>query len=264
MQFKLPKKLKTEKTLRPQLNAFIIDDSTVHAELLYNDLHTLPEMGDLHIYHSCSEAALPLLELQPDVLFLDIEMPGCSGFDFFESFQSRINFPVKVVFYSAFHQYVLEALRHAAFDFLLKPYKQDELKAVVKRLVEAEDRLSAGEQAPVPPAQRKIALQTVSQLMLLTIGEILHLQYSRTQRAWLITLTNRTTHRLHQSTTADDLLALHPSLARVSQGNIVNLTYLTAIENNTQRCLFCPPFDDVEVYASRRNFAKLKEKFSFI
>ena len=253
-----------EKDTGKKLNAFIIDDSEVQAEILFKDLQEQPEFDDVHIFHSCSEAALPLLSLQPDVIFLDVEMPGCSGFDFFESIQNKISFPVRVVFYSAFSQYVLDALRHAAFDFLLKPYKLSELRTIIDRLVEEVPPLCSGMLQGGQPLRRKMAVQTVSQLLLLTIEDVLHLQYSRTQRAWMITLTDGSTHRLHQNTTADDLLALHPSLARVSQGNIVNLTYLTAIENNTQRCRFCPPFEEVEIYASRRNFAKLKEKFEFI
>ena len=248
-----------------KLNAFIIDDCPTHAQNLYNDLCNQPEIENVKVFNSCSEATLPILEQQPDVIFLDIEMPECSGFDFFESIHSKLNFPLRVVFYSAFSKYVLDALRHEAFDFLLKPYKMSELRIIIDRLMANfnQPALKGNFQSHLP-VPKKMAVQTVSNLMLLTIEEVLHLQYSRPQRAWLITLTDGSTHRLHQNTTAEDLLALHPSLARVSQGDIVNLTYLTAIENNTQRCRFCPPFEEIEIYASRRNFAKLKEKFELI
>ena len=249
-----------------KINAFIIDDCDTHAQNLYNDLCEQPEIGNVKVFNSCSEATLPILEHQPDVIFLDVEMPECSGFDFFESINSKLNFPLRVVFYSAFSKYVLDALRHEAFDFLLKPYKISELRIIIDRLMNSSDEYGKhfNNLQTKAPIQRKMAVQTVSKLLLLTIEVVLHLQYSRTQRAWLITLTDGTTHRLHQNTTAEDLLALHPSLARVSQGDIVNLTYLTAIENNTQRCRFCSPFEEIEIYASRRNFAKLKEKFELI
>ena len=258
--------IKTEMaTDRKLINAFIIDDCQSHAQNLYNDLREQPEIGNVKVFNSCSEAALPLLEYQPDVIFLDVEMPECSGIDFFDSISAKLNFPLRVVFYSAFSKYVLDALRHEAFDFLLKPYKMSELRTVIERLMKNDALVGAGDGMQVKhPIERKMAVQTVSNLLLLTIEEVLHLQYSRTQRAWLITLTNGSTHRLHQNTKAEDILALHPSLARVSQGDIVNLTYLTAIENNTQRCRFCSPFEEIEIYASRRNFAKLKEKFELI
>ena len=256
--------IKTSMATFQKINAFIIDDCDTHAQNLYNDLSEQPEIGNVKMFSSCSEATLPILEHQPDVIFLDVEMPECSGFDFFESINSKLNFPLRVVFYSAFSKYVLDALRHEAFDFLLKPYKISELRTIIERLMDNKPSSQIGSLQTKFPIQKKMAVQTVSKLMLLTIEEVLHLQYSRTQRAWLITLTDGTTHRLHQNTTAEDLLALHPSLARVSQGDIVNLTYLTAIENNTQRCRFCSPFEEIEIYASRRNFAKLKEKFELI
>lgn len=257
--------IKTSMATLKKINAFIIDDCDTHAQNLYNDLCEQPEIGSVKVFNSCSEATLPILEHQPDVIFLDVEMPECSGFDFYESINSKLNFPLRFVFYSAFSKYVLDALRHEAFDFLLKPYKLSELRIIIDRLVSCndQDKPFDGLQSRAP-IQRKMAVQTVSKLMLLTIEQVLFLQYSRTQRAWLITLTDGSTHRLHQNTTAEDILALHPSLARVSQGDIVNLTYLTAIENNTQRCRFCSPFEEIEIYASRRNFAKLKEKFELI
>ena len=248
-----------------KFNAFIIDDNAAHAEILYNDLKEQPEFNDLHIFHSCSEATLPLLEIQPDVIFLDVEMPGCTGFDFFESIRNKIAFPVRVVFYSAYANYVLDALRHAAFDFLLKPYKQSELRIIIDRLLKEEvppqysGMLQGGQ-----PLQRKVAIQTVNQLLLVTMEEVLHFQYSRSLRSWMIILTDGSSYRLHQTTTADDILKINPKLAKVGQGDIVNLTYLIAIENSTQRCRFCPPFENIEIYASRRSFVKLKEKFDFI
>ena len=246
------------------LNVFIIDDSHSHAQILYDDLKEQPEINDIKIFHSCSEAALPLLEAQPDVIFLDIEMPGRNGLEFIESIKDRFISPVKVVFYSAFSQYILDALRHQAFDFLLKPYKIEELRSIIERLMADTEVQRSYPRLPANENLRKLAIQTVSNLLLVTVDEVLHLQYNRAQRAWMITLTDGNVYRIHQNTTAEDLLQLHPSLARVSQGCIVNLTYLTAIENNTQRCIFCPPYQDIEVYASRRNFAKLKEKFDMI
>ena len=54
------------------------------------------------------------------------------------------------------------------------------------------------------------------------------------------------------------------AFVQTSSGCIVNLTYLAAIENTTQRCRFCQPFEGVELYASRRYFSKLKERFDMI
>lgn len=249
------------------LKVFIIDDEIVHAQTLCKDLQTFSEIASVKCFNTPTEAALPLLEDKPDVIFLDVEMPGKNGIEFWDSINGRINFPVRIVFYSAYSNYILDALRRSAFDFLLKPYKIEELKYIVDRLVAG---ITATEPVHIAGAPminktlRKIAVQTINNLTLLTVEEMLYFQFSKSHRSWLLTLTDRTTLRLHQNTTAESILRLHPSLAKVSSGIIINLIYLAAIENNSLRCRLCTPFDDIELYASRRYCAKLKDTFDFI
>lgn len=254
-------------TPTPQLKVFIIDDEVIHAQTLRNDLLNFSEIACVKCFSTPSEAALPLLEDQPNVIFLDVEMPGKNGIEFWDSINGRINFPVRIVFYSAYSNYILDALRRSAFDFLLKPYKMEELQYIVGRLVAGITATSpiSYSASPVPnKTLRKIAVQTISDLTLLTVEEMLYFQFSKGHRSWLLTLTDRTTLRLHQNTTSESILRLHHSLTKVSSGTIINLLYLAAIENNNQRCRLCTPFDDIELYASRRYCSKLKEKFEFI
>lgn len=247
------------------LRAFVVDDNPEALATLANDLQSMEEIADVKCFSSYEEATLPLLEIRPDVLFLDVEMPGRNGLDFLESVQQRINFPIRVVFYTAFSGYMLDAIRHAAFDFLLKPYKKDELEAVVDKIIKECDEKKRLESIYTNPISgRKLAIQTVSELLLLSSEELLSLQYNKDSRSWLVTLTDGTSHYLRKGIRADDLLALHPSLARISSNCIVNVTYLSAVENTTLRCRFCPPFNNIELVASRRYFSKLKEKFELI
>lgn len=248
------------------LNVFVVDDEPGDLAVLAADLRALPEVGEVRSFSSYADAALPLLEVQPDVLFLDVEVPGKSGLEFLESVQRGVTFSFRVVFYSAHSRYMLQALRSAAFDFLLKPYKTAELRSVVARIASgvASESAMEGKFTLDTQARRKIAIQTVCELLLLTVEEVLFLQYGKSTRAWSVTLTNGMTHRLHQGTKAENLLALHPSLARINSGCIVNVAYLSAVENATLRCRFCPPYDHLEVYASRRYFSRLKEKFELL
>ncbi len=93
---------------------------------------------------------------------------------------------------------------------------------------------------------------------------MLMFNYASAQRSWVLTLTDRTTHVLRKSVAADDILAMDSSLTRVSNTGITNINYLAAIENSTQRCRFCPPFDDLQMTASRRYFSKLKERLDLL
>ncbi len=251
-------------TAKKGLTAIIVDDSPTAAQTLADDLRAAPEFGNVLIFNNYVEATLPLLEIQPDVLFLDVEVPGKTGLEFLQSIRPRLNFTFKVVFYTAYTDYMLDAIRHSAFDFLLKPYKQSELRTVIERIVGARHAVSHFPQAEALPMTHKLAIQTVSEILFIKMEQILMFNYNSEQRSWQLLLTDKTCHTLKRGTSATDLLTLHPILARISNTCILNLTYLTAVENNTQRCRLSAPFDGMEVIASRRYFAKLKERFELL
>lgn len=246
------------------LHAFIVDDDPNWLKKLADDLRAMPEYSSVRTFSSYSDAALPLLEEQPDVLFLDVEMPGKSGLEFLDSIRPKVNFTFKVVFFSAFSHYMLDAIRHSAFDYLLKPYKQSELQDVSTRLISDVHNTNGMQQLIVQGMPRKMAIQTVSELLLVTIDQVLMFSYLSSQRSWQLTLTDASTHLLKKGMTADTLLMLAPLLARINNTCIINLNYLEAIENNTQRCRLCPPFNQIEIVASRRYFSKLKDRFEML
>lgn len=70
----------------------------------------------------------------PDLVFLDIEMPGMSGFDLLKACQFT-NF--RVVFTTAYNEYAIQAIRHNALDYILKPVDKDELRQAVAKAQEA-------------------------------------------------------------------------------------------------------------------------------
>jgi len=248
--------------------AFVVDDEQGSLTALADDLRRFPEVKEVHTFTSYAEATFPLLELQPDVVFLDIETPGKSGIDFLRSIRTRISFSFHAVFYTAHSRYMIDAIRQSAFDFLQKPYKTEELREILERIVSTPVEPPvhiASLSANLAVSSRKLALQTISEMLLVAVSEVLLLQYDRRLRAWMLTLTDGSVHRLHTGLSATDLLAMSPTtFVRISSSSIVNLTYLAAIENTTQRCRLCQPFSHIELFASRRYFSKLKERFELL
>ncbi|MGD1844262.1 MAG: LytR/AlgR family response regulator transcription factor, partial [Salibacteraceae bacterium] len=82
---------------------------------------------------SVQAARQRLEEERPDVVFLDIQLPGEGGFDLLDSLPDR---QFQVVFTTGFNQYALQAFRVRATDYLLKPVKANELQATVDRVLE--------------------------------------------------------------------------------------------------------------------------------
>lgn len=107
------------------LKTIIIDDEPDSIKLLQLQLgQHCPEVEVAGAYTS-SVKALPLIEkLQPDLIFLDIEMPVMNGFELLEKI---LHLPFSVIFITAYNQYALKAFRFNAIDYLVKPVDADDL-----------------------------------------------------------------------------------------------------------------------------------------
>lgn len=110
--------------------AIIVDDEKGGREHLAT---ILKEFFDIEIKAHASnakEAITAIEEHQPDLLFLDIEMPGENGFDLLEKLEN-INFDV--IFTTAYDHYAIKAIKYSALDYLLKPIDANELEAAINR-----------------------------------------------------------------------------------------------------------------------------------
>lgn len=115
----------------PVLKALIIDDESKARTILQHYIvNFIPGIATTMQADSV-DAALDLLKtFQPDIVFLDVEMPHKNGFDFL----TALNNPTfDVIFTTAYNQYAIQAIKFSALDYLLKPVDPDELKASVDR-----------------------------------------------------------------------------------------------------------------------------------
>src|SRR6218665_3097502 len=114
------------------LKAAILDDEIRGSKLLAHKLDIFEdELQIVGIFNEPAKALDPIIELDIDVLFLDVEMPGMNGFQFLERLGA---FNFEVIFTTAYDSYTLEALRLSAVDYLLKPIDEDELQTAITRL----------------------------------------------------------------------------------------------------------------------------------
>ena len=117
-------------------NALIIDDESKLRKVLQIKLEQYcKEVNVIGTATNVSEAFQKINELKPNIIFLDIAMPGESGFDLLARFKD-INF--EVIFVTGFNDYVLDALKVSAVDYLLKPVITEDL---IKAVDKAKDRI---------------------------------------------------------------------------------------------------------------------------
>lgn len=119
-----------------KLRTLIVDDEPLALKLLRAKLN---KVANIDIVGECKngrEAIASTLELEPDIIFLDIQMPGLNGFDVVKSLQSDI-LPL-IVFTTAYEQYALDAFDVHAVDYILKPIDDERISRAVQR---AQERL---------------------------------------------------------------------------------------------------------------------------
>lgn len=114
------------------LTAVIIDDEQNNIDNLQYLLATYcPQVQVLATAKNAAAAELAIGKYQPDLLLLDIQMPGRNGF---ELLQSLTGYRFEVIFVTAFDQYGIQAVKFAAIDYLLKPINTEELIAAVQKV----------------------------------------------------------------------------------------------------------------------------------
>ncbi len=160
------------------IKAIIVDDEPNCCEILATLLERYcPQVKVADICYSGQAALNSIVELNPDIVFLDIEMPHMNGFELLEKLQS-VNF--KLIFTTSYDQYAIKAIRFSALDYLLKPIDREELQNAVKKAMQALDR-------PMPQqlevllqkfnktgnGGQKIALPTMEGLQLIPIDNII-------------------------------------------------------------------------------------------
>ena len=115
--------------------ALIADDEPHLAQYLKTQLaQAWPELQIVKVAAHGIEAAEAIAELEPDLAFLDIQMPGLTGLEVAQGIEGA----TRVVFVTAYDQYAIEAFEARAVDYLLKPLKAERLAACVERLRRAQ------------------------------------------------------------------------------------------------------------------------------
>jgi len=121
------------------LKTIIVEDEQPAAERLQK---MLQDYDDIRVLDTCrlgKDAAISIDAHQPDVVFLDIDLPDISGLDLLK----MITHEPQIVFVTAYHQYAIAAFEYKAIDYLLKPFSQDRLAAALQKVRE---KLSRGDQ----------------------------------------------------------------------------------------------------------------------
>ncbi|MBC6988646.1 LytR/AlgR family response regulator transcription factor [Hymenobacter sp. BT491] len=129
------------------MNALLIDDSRLARTELRHLLQAFPDVTVVGEAKNAAEARAQIQALRPDLLFLDIQMPGGSGFDLLES----LDMAPQVIFTTAYDEYALRAFEVSALDYLLKPVQENRLAAALEKARNQTTMPATPDEGAVPP-----------------------------------------------------------------------------------------------------------------
>ena len=148
-----------------KIRALIVDDEPLARSNLAVLLRMDPEIGTVSECGSGAEALGEIRVAKPDLLFLDVQMPECDGFDVLEMLGKDL--PSAIVFVTAYDQYALRAFEAGALDYLLKPFDNARFELALGR---AKQRIRMG--VNQPKKLERFVIKNAGQLSFVKISEI--------------------------------------------------------------------------------------------
>ena len=218
------------------VSVFLLDDERSAITVLKHKLlKNFPEEIEISgISNDPEEALAILVETQVDLLFLDIEMPGMSGLEFLEKIPER---RFDVIFTTAYQKYAIEAIRKNAFDYLVKPIDESDLRVAIERALEKKrmtktskpeesDLLSLAQSLlKAQSSVAKLSVPTIEGLLLVPVADIIRIEGGGSY-ATIITVSKQKIIASKNLSEFEEMLSRYPQFFRVHKSHLINLNHV--------------------------------------
>lgn len=212
------------------IKAIIIDDEPLARHLLNGMLlEKCPQVEVLDLCSNLAEGVKSIRKLKPDLVFLDIEMPGHSGLELLDFFnEDEVDF--SIIFTTAYDQYAVKAFKLSAFDYILKPIDSESIVEVIERYERDADKRSSvtvlKENLMVNNHLKKLAVFTVNSILFIELQQICYMKadgsYTKIYLKDDTKITSSRSLKYFEQTLLD-----HPNFIRCHKSFIVNISEVT-------------------------------------
>ncbi|MBK9391985.1 MAG: response regulator transcription factor [Bacteroidetes bacterium] len=159
-----------------KLTAVIIEDEQKSLDLL-SDLITSNGSARVTGFTTNPDKAVDLIsKLKPDIVFLDIRMPGKSGFEIVDELSEVKDIAPVIVFTTAFDEFAVRAFEYAAFDYLLKPIDPERLAITMKRCITLQQTGSVQKPEILKEVLNKLIYRNVSGILIIDPTELVYVE----------------------------------------------------------------------------------------
>ena len=252
------------------MKAILVDDEA-------DGIRTLQKLLGLHcpsveVVAACSNAADARRQielLKPDVVFVDIQMPGKSGIEMISELEDR---DFEIIFVTAHNEYMLQALQYSAADYLLKPVDEDRLAEAVRR---AEKRSQDGKKGELTetllynmskagqPSEMRLCLPTLKGFIILKLDDIV---YCEAERSYTIFhLEDKRTVIVSKPLLEYESMLVDTSFFRIHKSFLINLRHVKEYQRGEGGIVIMGNNAEIEVSRRKKEqfLLKIKETFKY-
>jgi len=244
-----------------KLSAVIIDDEKLAREIVKNYLR---KFDNIQVAAECEngfEGIKTVNELNPDIIFLDIQMPKINGFEMLELIESQ----PAVIFTTAYDQYAIKAFEKNAVDYLLKPFSSERFEQSVKKVLNnINDDIppiiqSLSEEKTYEEYLNRIVVKNKNNIIVFPVEDIVYFE-AQDDYVYIHTKSGKF---LKQKTMKYYENNLDPkNFIRIHRSYIMNIEYLNKIELHGKENYAAKMKNGERLNISRNGYAKLKELLS--
>ena len=234
------------------ISAFIVDDNTDAVKVLQHMLEKNFSVNIVGTAYDAETAVNAIIQTEPDIIFLDVELPTMSGLDFCTLIRNDIKPDTKIVFYTGHDKYMLNAIRQKAFDYLLKPPTEQELSLIMARyyenkLADISKNYNIKEHLPII-----LVVNAMNEHLTLQLSDIAFFRFNQERKLWEIVCTNHEVYTLRHRTTANVILNYSPDFVQINKRYIVNINQIKMIQDSI--CILYEPMEQVKELKISKNF----------
>jgi two-component system LytT family response regulator len=240
------------------MKAIIIDDETNSIGILKKLLHRY--CPQVQVVAECSHAETgkqQILKLQPDLVFLDIAMPGKSGLDMLEEMDEMDEINFEIIFVTAYNEYAIQAFHYSATDYLIKPLDEQQLITAVQRVEKKMGGLRHQEDIavlthnlkhPCDTLHMKLCIPTIKGFQVIDVNDIL---FCEADKSYTIFHLYGGRKLCSAKPLVDyELLLTDPFFLRTHRSFLINLNYIKEYQRGDGGIVVM--MNDAEIEISRR------------
>lgn len=246
-----------------KLKTVIVEDEELARNLLKSFLKS---MDNIEIIGECEngfEGVKVINESQPDLVFLDIQMPKITGFEMLELLEHK----PQIIFATAYDQYALKAFEYNAADYLLKPYSKDRLAEAVDKVVERIQKEGTtsdiADKVSDYPKEEYLDRIVVKDRHKIHISPVDHVRYIESMDDYVMIYTTEGRY-MKQKTMKYFEAALNPKdFIRIHRSYIVKVDEINEIQQYEKESYIVILHDKTKLKVSKTGYKNLKAVLNF-